>query len=969
MAEDANERAFRTALSLLTAGSLNTPSDLERAADAAIDFVSNGATDCPIDRENLLRRLWGALNIYQREGFDLNDDKDSGHVPWIEGRKSEINWAFTERYLRYLREREARAPAVLDRLDRTTLKILGHLGDPDRLEPWDRRGLVVGGIQSGKTENILGVICRAADAGYRLIVVLAGLTNDLRSQTQLRVDKGFVGIDTLLRIGIETDDSGGESAFAIGVRSLPGAPKLAVASLTRSSPDGDFLTDRAKAHPFPIGVFPVVFVVKKHAILPKKSETSDGKKIFPSGILFNLKHWILETAGEVPVEGGPRRVRDFPLLVIDDEADNASINVKYAGAESSLSEITPTSVNAGIRSLLQAFDRKAYIGYTATPNANIFIPHDVEHEEYGPDLFPKNFIEYIIPPSNYFGPAKIFGAEDFEDDTDTESLDSDSTDSKSPRGLIRTVKDYKDWLPDKHKKGTRPGKLPHSLREAIQSFVLARAVRLARGQQNEHNSMLIHVTRFQAVQNLVYEQVRDELDELRGRIRFGDGDGSDVRAELETLFKNDFVPVMETWQPTEPVEPVTWSDVEPQLEAAVSPIVVKVIHGNSDDALAYHEHRHEGLNVIAVGGTKLSRGLTLDGLSVSYYLRAAGNHDTLLQMGRWFGYRDGYEDVCRLYTTAPLVEAFRGVTEANLELIAELEEMAQRNERPLDYGLKVRDSVPGMLVTARNKMPLGESLRIGFSAQGPSTVVMYCDRDRAGNNLKTTVDLLESFRDRGYEQQGETGETQVWKGVDGLLLASEFFERYESPAAAWRVQGSAIAGYVKDRVEAGELTDWTVALLSSKDADVRMPIGDLSVGLTKRAVLSGLEDRLGDGLYSIKQLLSPRHEWMDLTEAEYKLALDKTIKAYERDPGRFKRAPKIPSGTAIRDTRSREKGLLLIYPLSIPEVAEGADITSEPIIGFFVSFPKSPGAPQVDYVVNKIFLDEFYGPDEPDEEA
>ena len=959
MAEDLTTAVYNTALSMLTTGGVSTQEDVERAIELSIDFLARNRPD-DVDREQVLRQIQAALDIYQPESLELADK--TGHVVWLtEERRSETDWAFNERYLRYLRERESRAPAVLDRLDRTTLKILGHLGDPGRKqEAWDRRGLVVGGVQSGKTSNILGLICRAADAGYLLIVVLAGMHNNLRSQTQLRIDEGFLGFDTQVRQEIKSVEAGNAPHGTLGVGTLPGVRKLPVASLTTSADDGDFLTERAQQQLVQLGLFPVVLVVKKHAISAKAK--ADGTVKPPTGILNNLAKWVLDTAGQGE-PGETRKVRSFPLLVIDDEADNASINTKYAARNNTPDdEVTPTAVNAAIRSLLNAFERSSYVGYTATPNANIYIPHDVDNDDFGRDLFPEHFVEYILPPSNYFGPTRVFGAEDFGDG-DPELQTS------GERGLIRVIKDHAAWLPDKHKKGTRPGRLPDSLSRAIRSFVLTRAVRLARGQHRKHNSMLVHVSQFQDVQEAVRDQIRDELDDLRGRIRFEDS--GEIQAELRKLYEDDFVPTMESWEPAEPVAPVTWSAVEQQLEEAVTPIELMVIHGNSEDALAYFERRWEGLNVIAVGGNKLSRGLTLEGLSVSYYLRAASTHDTLLQMGRWFGYRDGYEDVCRLYTTAPLVEAFRGVTEANVELVSEFQEMAQRGEKPFTYGLKIQNTVADMLVTARNRMPGAKTLRIGFSGQGSSTVVMYCDKSRANANLEATKNLIRQLDENGYSRKKDPGGTTTWTGVDGLVLASAFFEKYASPAQAWRVQGSAIATYIRNRVSAGELIDWTVVLLSSSEKDAKdAAIECHSIKLTKRAVFN---DRLADGLYSIKQLLSPSHEYLDLSKTEEERAFQLTLQQYEdgKKKGRQRKIPTKPGGLAIREIRQKQKGLLLIYPLIPPtptETVMNKEMTTEPIIGFFVSFPKSPGAPAVDYVVNRVYLEEFYSDTEFDED-
>jgi hypothetical protein len=941
LADSLYTKAYNTALSMLSAGGLTTADDVERSVDAAAALLGPHHPDETLDRDQLLRDLEAALSIFQEDSAALLGE--GRHVPWLDTRRQEVDWSFSERYLRYLRERENRAPAVLDRLDRVTMKILSHLEDPGRREGWDRRGLVVGGVQSGKTANYLGLICRAADAGYRLIVVLAGMHNNLRSQTQLRVDEGFLGFDTQKRQRSDSDRGDGSfSDSALGVGRLPGVSMFPVASLTTSAEDGDFRTQKAKAQVVPLGSLPVVLVVKKH-----------------SGILNKLSDWVLDAAGT----GDPRKVRDFPTLVLDDEADNASISTKdpFVDGRWAPEDVDPTAVNAAIRRLLNSFERKAYVGYTATPNAIIYIPHDVDHPEYGKDLFPEDFIEYVPPPSNYFGPARLFGLDDAED-----------ADPGADRTtLLRTINDYGTWLPDKHPNGTRPGAVPASLREAMRAFVLARAVRLARGQRTAHNSMLLHVSRFQNVQDAVKDQVRDELEDLRGRIRFGDGDGSDIRAELRELYERDFVTTTARWSTAEPVDHVIWSAVEPLLEEAVDPIEIRLINGYAKEALEYFEHRADGFNVIAIGGNKLSRGLTLEGLTVSYYLRAASTHDTLLQMGRWFGYREGYEDVCRLYTTGRLIEAFRGVTEANQELINDFLDMVQLGRTPREYGLKIQDTVPGLLVTARNKMKGARKVRIGFSGEGPSTVALYCDKLRADRNRAALTGLMAHLDQRRGATQDSSG-NWFWTDVPGADVATLFFERYRSPAAAWKVQGDAIAQYIRDRLTVGELASWTVVLVSSSDPDAQWEdLGGHGVGLVRRNVLPGLRHRVNDGLYSIKQLLSPGHEAVDLTDEERARALQITVDDWRIDPRTRKTEPKTPVGWAVRRVRDRQRGLLLVYPLAPPAPSAEAERTTElatdPIVGFLASFPMSPGAPAVEYQVNRVY-DELFGADDWDDQ-
>lgn len=721
---DLQTMAYSMALSIVSATHVTTPDAIRDAAETAAGVVER-TRGGSVDLELLIRQLEAALNVFQPESVALVDDE--GHSPWLDDARSEIDWAFSERYLRYLREKENRPPGVLDRLDRLTMRVLGHLENPTRKGPWDRRGLVVGQVQSGKTGNYVGLVSRAVDAGYPLIVVLAGLHNSLRSQTQLRLDQGFLGFDTQKR---QRTDAGGDfAAAALGVGRLHGARRLPVASLTTSEENGDFLTSRAKSFPLQLGTIPVLLVVKKH-----------------TGILNNLRKWVIDAAGT----GDPVLVRDFPLLLLDDEADNASINTAQLVKDGIYKpdDVDPTKVNGAIRQLLNAFERKSYVGYTATPNANIYIAHDVDHPEYGRDLFPRHFIEYVLPPNNYFGPARLFGL-DHDDDT-------------APP-LVRPADDHVGWLPDRHPNGYRPGPLPASLKKAVRSFVLARAARLARGQLAQHNSMLIHVTRFQNVQDAVRSQVQEELDDIRGRIRFGDKD-DDVFDELRKIWEEDFEATTAEYKDLDASLRVGWSDLVPLLEDAVSPIETRVINGTAKEALEYFEREGDGFNVIAVGGNKLSRGLTLEGLTVSYYLRAAGAHDTLLQMGRWFGYRDGYEDLCRLYTTGALVTAFRGVAEANQELIADFIDMAEQGRRPVDYGLKIRDSVAGMLVTARNKMRTATRRRLGFSGEGPETVVFHADAPTAERNLATTDAFVSGLRSFGEPEPLSSGNL-VWRDV------------------------------------------------------------------------------------------------------------------------------------------------------------------------------------------------------------
>jgi hypothetical protein len=909
-------------LQLLQPG-LVTRAQIETELARVITLFQDRDPSAQFDTEQLIRDLEAALYVFQPETVSVEDDR--GHEEWLLARKDSVEWRFWDRFLRYAREQERLPPAVLDRLDTSTWGILRKLENPQRRAPWDRRGMVVGQIQSGKTGNYIGLICRAADAGYRLIVILAGSYNNLRSQTQLRVDAGFLGIDTQRRMLADTDAA--FAAAALGVGRLLGAPRLDAASLTTSADNGDFGVRRASSAGIMIGGYPVILVVKKHR-----------------GILDNLRDWVSLTHGT----GEPRLVRDIPLLVIDDEADNASINTRDQRDRTGEydPDIDPTAVNGAIRQLLNVFEKKAYVGYTATPYANIFIPDAWAQPEYGPDLFPESFIEYLRPPSSYFGPSRLFGIPGVED----------------PLPLFRPVDDQQNWIPDRHRADHRLGSLPESVRTAMKAFVLARAARLARGQVGVHNSMLIHVTRYRAVQQQIRDQIGEELNDLRGRIRFGDGAGPSIRNELKALWKRDFVPTTQASDIADTVE-LEWREVDAQLEEAVKPIEVKLINGDAQDALDYFEHRDGGFNVIAVGGDKLSRGLTLEGLTVSYYLRASRAYDTLLQMGRWFGYRPGYEDLCRLWTTRPLWRAYNEITQANEELIAEFEEMSARGLTPKDYGLKVRGSANGMLVTAPSKMRAGTRLRVGFSGAIAETVVLYCDKTPSEANLDTVETFIQLLRNEYGEPTRKTG-NYLWQSVSGTLVADEFFADFSTPTGAWRVHAPTIAEYIRNRVAANELVDWTVVLVSAQDKKEQSEIGGLNLGLTKRSVVVDQKDRVPEGLYSIRRILNPPDEWIDLSSQQIEGARLETQARWRSNPGRRRNFPADPSGPVLREYRPRERGLLLIYPLEPPEpsLAQGSrTVTDKPLMGFAVSFPKSPDAPMVDYVVNRRFVEELSG--------
>ncbi|MCK4682749.1 Z1 domain-containing protein, partial [Candidatus Bipolaricaulota bacterium] len=430
----------------------------------------------------------------------------------------------------------------------------------------------------------------------------------------------------------------------IGVRTIFKDHQI-VYTLTSSDERGDFNKIIASQSGIPLSRDgpPIILVIKKNV-----------------AILRNLINWVPSIVG-IRDSDDQWHIPDIPTIVIDDECDYASINTRWPERDEDgniNNEWNPTTTNRLIRQLIKTFDKSAYIGYTATPYANIFIHKDEEtHQVYGEDLFPRSFIISLPTPSNYLGPEKVFGLEQ-DPERDIEEVD--------PLPLIRVVDDHQDALPDRHRKNFILTFLPESMRYAIKCFLLSCAARSIRREWIPHNSMLIHVTMFTAVQGLLYEMVEIELRDLMARIMSGEN-----LDDLRDIWENDYLSTTREMANYDPpfhdAAEHTWDEIKERLANTTRYVKVKEINGTSRDYLDYREvemqasiraragedvpWEERGLSVIVIGGNKLSRGLTLEGLSVSYYLRASRMYDTLMQMGRWFGYRDGYTDLCRIFTT------------------------------------------------------------------------------------------------------------------------------------------------------------------------------------------------------------------------------------------------------------------------------------------------------------------------------
>ena len=899
-----------------------------------------------VDREALFDELIRRSSRTVGSHATLSSGED--HIAWLEADRKK-GWTYWRRYSEYM---EAKLPwAALDALDVATDEVLSQIEDPVREGAWDRRGLVVGHVQSGKTGNYTGLICKAADAGYKIIIVLAGLHNNLRTQTQIRLDEGFLGFATVVT-------SSGELP-SVGVGLIDKDTSARPNAATNRSDKGDFNTNIAKKMNVSPEQRPWLFVVKKNKT-----------------VLESLLKWINNrVTNHVDPETGRKIVTNLPLLIIDDESDHGSVDtgediLDEQGAADL--EHQPKTINRLIRSVLHSFSRKAYVGYTATPFANIFIHDRGETLEHGPDLFPSAFITNLAAPDNYVGPGRVFGS-------------ASSTPDDLP--LVRPLmdKEFLPWMPSKtetspsikpHKNGHLPlwegeDRIPDSLMEAVRSFLYACAVRKLRGQGSQHSSMLIHVTRFTSVQAIVVRQVTEYVQHLKSAYRRG-FDLPALEAAMRVEYEQTFVPSMEKIRDAlvegETFRDFSWSDVRGVLPVILSDLKIREINGTARDALDYEDNNTTGLKVIAIGGDKLARGLTLEGLCTSYFLRTARMYDTLMQMGRWFGYRDGYLDVCRLYTSNEMVAWFGHIADAAEELRQEFDNMVAVGATPKQFGLRVK-SHSVLTVTSRAKMRNAKSVQLTYSGDLLQTIVFPNQPSEIQNNFKAANELVASLGEpRDLNQQYYVHEGQNWSGYLWRDIQSEqiitFLRQYKTHPNSFRVMSPLIADFIEQMNRDNELTNWTLALIGKEAVANEEPakIGGLEINMLLRRRTTDHDDR-----YSIKTLISPRDQAIDLTEAQWQAALDLSVRTWRNDKERNQddSPPKVPGGPQIRQIlgngdpdrgiESRcDRGLLMLYLLD----PKGAELDpANPIVAWAISFPNSSSVRRVSnsrYIANSV---------------
>lgn len=875
------------------------PADRRPTESELLEKATSFRQVMPVDDEEfdtLIKRLHAKLAITMDIGTALIE---GGHVPWLYDRKTGIDPFYWERFRAWLSVL-GWGPLVVNSLDRVTDDILDLAGDPKRPGKWTRRGLVVGDVQSGKTATYTALTCKAADAGFQLVILLTGTLESLRRQTQERLDEGFVGLDSSDLLQQPQIRNG----RTVGAGTLD-QRRMGAVFTSRSR---DFSRQIMTAHNLRLDSVhdPILLVVKKN------------KKI-----LENLESWLRS------YNAGADGKIAAPVLVIDDEADSASINTNASSA-------SPTAINQRVRALLDLFHHSSYIGFTATPFANVFIDPDTVGGMLGDDLFPRDFIYSLEPPSNYMGPQVIF--------------------DPPAEWFLRWIEDADAYFPSSHKSGHPVLELPDSLVEAVRAFVLATTLRDLRGEGATHRSMLVNVSRFTDVQDQVAALIDNQIRDLQRDIR----NYSQLSPE-EGLLIPSLAALRRTWA-REYGDEFEWEAVQKALHDAVQPVVVRSVNQRSGAAsLDYKAHKETGLRVIAVGGNSLSRGLTLEGLSTSYFFRNSQMYDTLLQMGRWFGYRSGYEDLCRLWLTEDAAHWYAHITEASDELRRELKKMRRLNLTPKDFGLKVRAHPDSLIVTARNKMRLAQTIVRDVSLDGAG---METARLRANPEvLRANAEASERFVKGLIEAIGPAeispSGALIWYSVPKERVAA-YLADFETHPLNYDFQSGELADYL-DQTTEPKLQMWDIAIPNGSRAEEHF--GGISIKPLERGIVirrenssllvSGASARVGSRGVESEGL---RSDQIEVVRSAY--------------PGK-----NVPD-SAFREVR--ERPLLLLHVVRGVVKKRGGSRNDKtdfepagpPLVAIGLSFPSfddSDVAKRVVYKVNTVKWREMFEEEEDDD--
>lgn len=910
----------------------NTPLP-ENKVEKQINTTIEIYTDKELDEESkteLFNRIKHEIDISieetQKSG-DCLEDKNQDHVKWLDDtiKDTSITWSHWSYYKKLiLGENNQAAKERFIRLDKETNDILGRIENPNREGSWDNRGLVVGDVQAGKTSNYIGLLAKAVDAGYKVIIVLAGGTNDLRKQTQERIDDGLLGYRS---------EKNGKHGTII---ETPIKGKV-IQPQTSSAPNGDYSKNQNFKNLE--GEDCYLYVVKKNG-----------------SVLRNILSDLIKQKEEV---GKDNIIKNIPLLMIDDEADNASPNTKAPVIDPLTKEkfdeedYNPTCINRYIRAILSCFEKSSYIGYTATPYANIFeLPNHGIGTEYedeklnnrkiaiGEDLFPRNFIYKLHTPQNYMGVEKLFGSEEDE------------------KGALPVIIKVNERFPDdfievETGKKTKKKKVelvedPDSLKYAINCFILSSvAKKLRKDAKPVHNTMLVHINRLTDKHSEISEWISSYIDDLQDLFRIETQLKQAIFLNtLENIWENEYVHNFEKIRTgTSCIIPKieTWEKLKPLIPDFIKKLCYKEVNGKTLEILDYDNHK-EGLNVIAIGGDKLARGLTLQGLTISYFLRKAGAYDTLAQMGRWFGYKDSYIDLCRIFMTTNTLNDFREIAYATQDLYQQFIDLTkQEGKTPMDFGLRIlTDPRSKLLITSRNKARNVVVHKTSFSGSPVPTAYLPKDEKINENNMNIFKELITSLgketgRGTSIRSRCDAENSYFWEGVPTEKIIENFLEKnfHVDGQNSWFTL-SQISDYLKKTVKTyHEICQWTVVLVNGDEKTPYIFGNNIVIKPSHRKLEPEIDEKQSYYEISSRRLPTGTNEAFDLTEEQYNLALKQTNENRQKEG---KGNAKTPSPHYIRMNRDKSKALLLIYALRLQKADK--EHVENIVPGFMISFPE-----------------------------
>ena len=683
--------------------------------------------------------------------------EDEGFTPWLDEARSGIEWKFYDRYEKYLLYTKNWDWKTVSLIKNSTDIILDHMANPNSDLYFKKRGLVIGDIQSGKTANYTALINKAIDAGYKIIVVLAGLTRDLRNQTQRRID--------LEALGFETKSN--QKGKSIGVGNIN---PLNIEGLTYADEEKDYGDFKKYFNSHTLdknSMTPLVAIVKKN-----------------KSVLDNLAKFLKSSQEYCYTDGK----LNAPVLIIDDEVDQASVDTNDADELEKAS-----AINKGIRTILECLNRYAYVGYTATPFANVFIDPDKEN-----DLYPRDFILCLDSSDKYCGIKEYFGVDIRDESDDTVYYEND---------LFRNVDDF-DTLFAGQKMDARLTsiELPKSMKDAIRSFIIASSIKKQRGIIG-HNSMLIHVARFKNPATTLKPLVVEYLNKLYKKLKYEYDEEVEVYREF---WESEFMETSMNRFGDSYCD--DWNSIKKYLldTISASSTGVKVVNGDLNDQVDYSSSK-EGEHIV-IGGDKLSRGLTLDGLVISYYYRKSKMYDSLLQMGRWFGYRNGWIDVCRVYTTVKILNDFIYSGRALERFRQDINDMYAQKKNPREVGQKIMYS-PNLIPTSRSKMKHATKAKISFSEEVQQ--IISFSKKHVSHNFELTKQFIESLGEGEVRSKHKV----VFKNISVDTVLG-YLEKYKD-ADEYKGQISIVnwIKYIKNVNKLGELKTWTIVLNSLKEEE------------------------------------------------------------------------------------------------------------------------------------------------------